>query len=406
MQEQNDKGLHEWVRQTLAQYQPAPDAGEWQQMRRKLRHRFWWRMTLQGIGCVLVTIIGALLYLPSPYEISAQKSVSEINKQSLGKEKGIAEKDMPGEKRGKAENGLLADEKIFSEPFAVQKEKSRLKLSDIVLNVYPLDINKPNLQRKAEEQLQTLIVPVLSREESTIEYQMQTGDFGTDSTSYQVFSRNMRRWPDAVVVCDLTSSMYPYSTQIFTWFRKNLKKSNVQAVVFFTDCDSTGRETRQIGTSGQLFVSTALEPASVLPIMIQAARNTVNNHSSAENDLEALLFAQQQFPQAKHLILVADNGSPVKDMALLDKIKKPVHVILCGTTMDSTQAFQPDYMDIASLSGGSLHTIEDDIYLDKLSRQTWIRIAERYYKYDEKKKQFKLTRFRQRPKRLLGLFWW
>jgi hypothetical protein len=57
------------------------------------------------------------------------------------------------------------------------------------------------------------------------------------------------------------------------------------------------------------------------------------------------------------LILVADNSSAVKDMELLERIKKPVHIILCGSPADSMQAMQPEYLEIARRTGGTLHTL-------------------------------------------------
>jgi hypothetical protein len=129
-----------------------------------------------------------------------------------------------------------------------------------------------------------------------------------------VLSRNLRRWPDAVIVCDLTTSMYPYSTQVFAWFRKIPSTSPCGGIVFYTDCDSLGRETVPGGPPGQMFVTGPGDVGLTLPVMLAAARNTVANAQSAENDVEALLFAQQQFPAARHLVLLADNRRPVKDL--------------------------------------------------------------------------------------------
>jgi hypothetical protein len=199
--------------------------------------------------------------------------------------------------------------------------------------------------------------------------------------------------------------MYPYSTQLYTWFARHSKSPSVEGVVFFTDCDSLGQETQHTPISGQMFVSSEMETEKVLPIMIQAARNTVHNHISQENDMEALLYAQIAFPQAKHLILVADNSSAVKDMMLLEKISKPVHVILCGSPGDSTQALQPEYLEIARRTGGTLHTLEDDLAPDKINANTWLRIGPRFYRYNKRSKQFELKNFRHRPRKYMGLFW-
>ena len=235
---------------------------------------------------------------------------------------------------------------------------------------------------------------------------MLTGDFGADSTSYHTLTRNLRQWPNAVVVCDLTSSMYPYSTQLFAWFRQNARNPAVNGIVFFTDCDSLGRQTRPGGPAGRMFVTRERDVARVLPLMLEAARNTVHNDDDAENDVEALLVAQKLFPDARHLILLADNMSQVKDLNRLAGVKKPVHVILCGTTGNQlTEPFQPDHYAIASRTNGSLHTVEDDLNPADIAPHTMLHVGAHYYRYNARKEQFRLTSFTRRPIRLFRFLW-
>lgn len=262
------------------------------------------------------------------------------------------------------------------------------------------------LQTNVSEQIRQPSVVAFSTEEAAIQEQMLTGNFGSDSTSYHTLTRNLRQWPNAVVVCDLTSSMYPYSTQLFVWFRQNAHNPAVKGIVFFTDCDSLGRQTQPGGRTGRMFVSRERDMASVLPLMLEAARNTVHNYDDAENDIEALVFAQKTFPDAEHLILLADNMSQVKDMNRLDEVKKPVHVVLCGTTgSDLSQPFQADHYTIASHTKGSLHTIEDDINPNAIPRHTILRVGKHYYRYNARRNQFRLTAFTRRPIHLFGPFW-
>ena len=247
---------------------------------------------------------------------------------------------------------------------------------------------------------------VYSQEEAGIAYQMETNDFGPDSTMYQTLERNLRQWPNAVVVCDLTTSMYPYSSQVFAWLKNHARQPAIKGTVFFTDCDSLGQQTQPGGLPGRMFITREREPLQALPVMLLAARNTINNKDDAENNVEALLAAQQQFPEATHLILIADNMSRVKDMHRLNEVRKPVHVVLCGTTGgDLTKPYQSDYFTIAQVTKGSLHTIEDDLKPDKLTNRTILRVGSRYYKYHSRHKRFQLTSFDHRPIRILGFIW-
>ena len=265
--------------------------------------------------------------------------------------------------------------------------------------VTPLVANLPNLVNRSS-------TVQLSREEPDIIRQVQTGQFGADSTSYRVIARNLSRWPDAVIVCDLTTSMYPYTTQLVSWLKNQASQTSVQGLVFFTDCDSAGRQTRPGGPPGQMFLSRGSDVSTLLPALLSAARNTIHNEDDAENDVEALLVAQQAFPQAKHLILVADNLSRVKDVSLLPKLNKPVHVILCGTTGgDLTRAFQPAFARIAVQTNGSIHTLEDDLNPRVIPAGETMRVGAYYYRYNTRKKQFILTPYQHRPRRYLGFLW-
>jgi hypothetical protein len=243
-----------------------------------------------------------------------------------------------------------------------------------------------------------------SPEEAAIIRQLLTGTFGPDSTSYRVLSRNLRRWPDAVIVCDLTTSMYPYSTQVFAWFRKNPKHLPVRGIVFYTDCDSLGRETVPGGPPGQMFVTGPGDVGLTLPVMLAAARNTVANAQSAENDVEALLFAQQQFPAARHLVLLADNRSPVKDLDRLGGVTRPVHVVLCGAPGDSTKPFWPTTTPLPAARGAACtHPKTTSLRRDPAGHldrggQAGTTVTSGH------RDRFKATRFRHRPRRVLRLF--
>lgn len=81
-----------------------------------------------------------------------------------------------------------------------------------------------------------------------------------------------------------------------------------------------------------------------------------------ENDLEAIIAAEFQHANSfGQLVLMADAGSTVRDMALLPKVRVPVHVVLCGVTnLEKPPIAIPDYLQIAHDTGGSV-TWEDGV---------------------------------------------
>ncbi|SFE21336.1 hypothetical protein [Spirosoma endophyticum] len=406
MSEQDDKLLHDWVRQSLTTYRPDYDPSDWARVQRMLKRRRWWRRG--AVGILALFILGLLRWLvlypvtdkPATVTVPTDKPKQLVNSAPVRTESLVINKSIIRRSHAGRKTKLP-----FVAHSSGQHQWSALRITDIPFLRTSTTRIKP-LSTRLTEQIHRSQPVAFSKEETAISRQMTDGDFGDDSTSYQILTRNLRRWPDAVIVCDLTSSMYPYTTQLFAWFKKNARHPSIKGIVFFTDCDSLGLQTRPGGPAGRMFVTRSWESTTALPMLLEAARNTVQNKDDAENDVAALLFAQQEFPDARHLILLADNISTVKDMALLNTVRKPVHVVLCGTTgSDTALAFQPDYYVIANQTNGSLHTLEDDFTPKTISRTTSIRVGSRYYRYVARKNRFKLTPFDHRPKQFLGFIW-
>jgi hypothetical protein len=56
-------------------------------------------------------------------------------------------------------------------------------------------------------------------------------------------------------------------------------------------------------------------------------------------------------------ILIADNWSNIKDYSLMKFVNKPIKIILCGAFL----GVNTQYLDLAKATGGSIHTIEEDL---------------------------------------------
>lgn len=177
-----------------------------------------------------------------------------------------------------------------------------------------------------------------------------------DSTVVKVLDRN-KNWKEMVVVSDLTGSMSPYVVQLLVWFQLRLKDDRVRKVLFFNDGDLTPDEKKKIGQTGGIYVASSTKYEDVLI----SAKQTVNaggGGDAPENNCEALLKAIEVHPEAKELILVADNFAPIKDFALASKIKIPVRIILCGAEFGK---INEQYLNLARKTGGSLHTMQQDL---------------------------------------------
>ncbi|MFD1144304.1 hypothetical protein ACFQ4C_24470 [Larkinella insperata] len=401
MREPNDKLLHEWVRQTLDAHQPNYDPAGWEHLRPRLRRR---RFRPWLLLALLVLLIGGLgIWFgqdAAPNRTAITASPLRVPKNDASPTDKTTDFPEPVRQKAVSPSRGPQTEALSRNAGPAAEFAPFVVFDETYVESRPILPPADWWQKPAVLPIRVAPVP-----EILIQEQMLKSLVGTDSTTYRVLTRNRQKWPNAVVVCDFTTSMTPYSTQLYAWLKRNAQHSAIKGTVLFTDCDSLGRETRPGGPAGQLFVTTEPDPARALPTFLAAYRNTLRNANEAENDVEALLFAQKRFPNADHLILIADIDNPVKDLALLDQVTKPVHVILCGRDWDSTQAFHPDFYTIARRTNGSLHTLEDDLDPSRLQPDTWVRIDNRYYRYHRGKDQFVLTRFRHRPKRLMGFFW-
>ncbi len=186
------------------------------------------------------------------------------------------------------------------------------------------------------------------------------------NSTYQVFDR--QDWKDVVVVCDWTASMYHFATPVLLWHnQKNNQNdtSSIQNFVFFNDGDATPNHQKKIGNTGGIYATKTGSIDEALQMMEQS-KAAGTGGDFPENDIEALLFAQKNYPKAKALVLIADNMASVRDIQLLKELQQtqiPVHILIART--EEINAIRSEYWDIAIQTKGTIHTLENDISLEE-----------------------------------------
>jgi len=175
-----------------------------------------------------------------------------------------------------------------------------------------------------------------------------------DTVILAVLDRN--RWKDKLIVCDLTGSMSPYSSQLSLWYQLHCRFEKNLQFVFFNDGDGMDDSKKIIGNTGGIYYSNA---ANLLELdnLITKVTAAGSGGDCPENNMEALIKGTKMAAPFKELVMIVDNSSPVKDLELLKNFKVPVHIILCGVT----DWVLTDYLKIAWKTKGSIHTIEQDI---------------------------------------------
>lgn len=184
---------------------------------------------------------------------------------------------------------------------------------------------------------------------------MSQGGF-KDSIILKILDRHPE-WENSLIVMDWTGSMYPYAAQAVLWHATNFKKSGINYFTFFNDGDDIADNRKVIGETGGIYFSKAKNLENLINTFYLVSSKGKGG-DSPENDVEALLAAVNRYQDFDDLILIADNNSCVRDFRLLKKLDASVRVILCGTEF----GINPQYVNLAYQTGGSLHTIENDIY--------------------------------------------
>ncbi len=216
-------------------------------------------------------------------------------------------------------------------------------------------------------------------------YYMTNKKFFADSTIFRILQRNS--WSKMLMVTDATGSMTQYILQLLAWTAVDTNLKRLRTIVVFNDGDNKPDIAKQMGSTGGIYFIPPTSPEFVFKEIRKAMTKGNGGGDIPENDIEALMRSFENCKECAEAILIADNLSDCRDFPLLWKIKKPVHVILCGTK----DGVNTQYLEIARRTGGSVHTIEQDIVnLQKLNEGDTFFIGKQKFMLKEEK--FVLTR--------------
>ena len=177
-----------------------------------------------------------------------------------------------------------------------------------------------------------------------------------DSTVFKVMDRNKDLWDSILVVVDWTGSMYHYGAQIVEWHHKHYEHSPISFFAIFNDGDMS--TIKKIGNTGGIYMIEADNVDAVIETFFLVGSRGFGG-DAPENDIEAILAGMNYFKDYKDIVLIADN-SCIRDYELLSAIDHPVHVIICGYNVK--YGINDQYVELAIATGGSLHSIEEDIW--------------------------------------------
>ena len=243
---------------------------------------------------------------------------------------------------------VIGDTTLLRTQYEIEEYTTVLKLPVADALAF-LDIDKK--EKITYKNFDSLFVYLKPGGDSTVKMEMKAPP---DSTIIKVFER--MGWNKMLVVADVTASMYPYSGQLLLWLKLHEDERRINGFVFFNDGDDKDDDKKVVGNTGGIYATSS----SVFEMVEQLVFKTMSNGNGGnipENNLEALLKGLQTCNDCRQVVMIADNAATVNDMALLEQVHQPVHIILCGVH----DAININYLDIARFTGGSVHTAEEDI---------------------------------------------
>ena len=400
---QDEQQFHRFVREKLEGFSPKKSPEDWTKMKRKLLISKTLRFLYPTFGLLFLSLVYVLVSekpIIELYMISKPLSL-ELNQPETEETIKVTKKNLKSAAETKERSIEEPFSKINKSPIFPELYNETQDFNEQIETEFKLNkitnkrlVFKDNLANDlSEKEIRFLSASAVSMSDKISRVRELGKTY--ELTSYDALDRNIEKWKNIVIVCDITSTMFPYTTQVFDWMNENTENTSIKGIVFFTDCDSLGRQTRG-RIPGKMFTVRKKDELELWDTMFAAINNTENNKDKPENNIEALLYAQKHFPEADEFVMIADNSTQVKDMKQLSKVKKKVHIILCGETYEKNLAFQTDYVQIAKKTKGTIHTLEDDIDdIAKVNEMSVVRVGNIYFRFHKGK--FYTTKFLSRP---------
>lgn len=180
--------------------------------------------------------------------------------------------------------------------------------------------------------------------------------YSAEKVVTEVLKRNAQ-WKNCLIATDVTGSMTSYLGQFLAWHKMHLETDAKNSdFVFFNDGNNMPDYLKRPGHVGGVYYLKT-DNYKELKQMLSIAQRSGSGGDGPENNVEAIIKGISENPQVSEVILIADNLATPRDLSLLKKINKPIHIVLCG----ANNGINLDYLNMARENGGTVHTIEQDL---------------------------------------------
>ncbi len=258
-------------------------------------------------------------------------------------------------------NGKPVDSKVNME--------IRVSYSADVNGLYTRDGFKPDFSDRKNTE------PVVEEESTTVNLLVKPEPITVKSSAVYKGLELFKGKTNTALVMDVTGSMTTHIAAMLHWVRLYHLNSPFTSYTFFNDGDMKTTKQKKIGETEGIYMAQNFEEVGDV---IKKAMMKGNGGEAPENDLESVIHAFSNDPNAHSVVLVGDNYSEVRDLELLTNITRPVHVILCA----APKFVRCDYLSIAKETGGLVILNGEVFDLSSIQKGDIVQLQKIDYKYN------------------------
>jgi hypothetical protein len=155
---------------------------------------------------------------------------------------------------------------------------------------------------------------------------------------------------NALVIADVPASMSLYTIQLLHWLQQMDSLHCISTFACFSDGNDIVTEKKVVSKSGAVYTAKYVNMAAAAGLM-ELAMQKGSGGDTPENVCEAIIKALEACNNSEEVFLIADNYTPVRDIVFVNKIKKPIPILVCGGQI----GVHSDNVTIAATTGGSLY---------------------------------------------------
>ena len=173
--------------------------------------------------------------------------------------------------------------------------------------------------------------------------------------------RNKDQWKQKRIVANIDCSMYQYIDELMVWNYSDEAEQENNTYWLFNGFQYNSKPSDMGNDRRGIFYV----PNNDVEGFCNTVDKIVNfscGGNRLENVVEALIIGAKDKSEEEELLFIADNFSDVSDLHKLDDLSVPVRVLLT----DSDYGINEHYLEIAYRTGGSVHTLFEDIPSEKL----------------------------------------